>query len=172
MKMTVDYLTGLSGDPAELRQVFSMFPSGVVTVAALNHKGEPVGMVASSFTSVSLDPPLVSICIQNTSATWPALHASKRLGISVMTQEQKTLCRTLARKDGDRFEGVDWQTADGSAVFISGSAAWLECTIHNEFKAGDHTIVLLDVCAANISLDALPLLFFRSSFRALAPDPA
>lgn len=89
MKMTVDYLTELSGDPAELRQVFSMFPSGVVTVAALNDKGKPVGMVASSFTSVSLDPPLVSICIQNTSATWPVLHASKRLGVSVMTQEQK-----------------------------------------------------------------------------------
>ncbi|MFF7134017.1 flavin reductase family protein [Streptomyces sp. NPDC008196] len=102
-------------DAQRLRQAFGCFPGGVTAVASLVD-GEPVGMAVSSFTSVSMAPPLVSVCMQDSSSTWPKLRDRPRLGLSVLAEDQHEACRKLSSKNGDRFAGVRWQATSSSAV--------------------------------------------------------
>ena len=154
-------------DPLSLRRAYGCFPSGVTAVCGLLD-GVPVGMVASSFTSVSLKPPLVSICVQDSSRTWPRLRACPRLGVSVLAAEHDVTVASLASRDGDRFAGVSWDVADGGAVLVHGAAAWLDCSVQSELPAGDHTIVLLRIHGLRAEPGAPPLVFHASRFRTLA----
>ena len=122
----IDMQPVITGD--QLRRAFGCFPSGVTAVCALVD-GKPVGMAASSFTSVSVSPPLVSVCIQNTSSTWPKLRDRPRLGLSVLAEGHDAACARLASKDGDRFAGVGWVAGPDASVFIHDSSAWLDCTL-------------------------------------------
>jgi len=130
--------------------------------------GEPVGMAASSFTSVSVAPPLVSICVQNSSTTWPRLRDRRRLGVSVLAEHHGEACLSLSRKVGNRFAGVRWTELPSGGVFIHGATAWLDCCLHTEVPAGDHTIALLAICALVADPDTPPLVFHGSRFRRLA----
>jgi flavin reductase (DIM6/NTAB) family NADH-FMN oxidoreductase RutF len=155
-------------DPAELRRVFGCFPSGVTAVCALVG-GAPAGMAASTFVPVSLDPPMVSVCVRSESATWPRLRFSGRLGISVLGGGHEPACRALADKGGDRFRDITWTADAGGAVFVDGAVAWLACRIHDEMPAGDHVIALLRILEVRADSDGEPLVFHRSRFRTLAP---
>lgn len=155
------------GDAVLLRQAFGCFPSGVTAVCA-EVDGEPVGMAASSFTSVSIDPPLVSVCVQNSSQTWPRLRSAARIGLSVLSAGQDDACRSLSAKHGDRFAGVRWTRSDDGAIFIEGATATLDCTLHSELPAGDHAIALLQIHQVHADVDAAPLVFHGSRFRLLA----
>lgn len=154
-------------DPAVLRDVYAAFPSGVAAVCALRD-GTPVGLAASSFVAVSMDPPLVSVCVQHTSTTWPLLADRHRLGLSIMSAAQGEACRRLAAKTGDRFAGLQLSTTDGGAVLVRGAAAWLECSIHTTVPAGDHDLVMLRVEAARTHDGVPPLVFHASTFHGLA----
>ncbi|MEU7810897.1 flavin reductase family protein [Pseudonocardia sp. NPDC049154] len=154
-------------DGAQLRQAFGCFPSGVTAVCALID-GVPVGMAASSFTSVSVTPPLVSVCVQDTSTTWPKLRGRTRLGVSVLAEGHDAVCLSLSRKTGDRFAGVDWVAAPDGGVFVHGSSVWLDCSLHAELPAGDHAIALLEIHGLRAEPDTAPLVFHGSRFRRLA----
>jgi len=160
-------------EPAELRRVFGAFPTGVTAVAAL--VGEvPVGLAASSFTSVSLDPPMVSVCIARTSSTWRVLRSARRLGVSVLGEHQERACRQLSGT-GSRFAGLEWQPSEGGAVLLGGASAWLDCALEQEIPAGDHHIILLRVHDVDADPEVAPLVFHASRFRQLqivAPDGA
>jgi flavin reductase (DIM6/NTAB) family NADH-FMN oxidoreductase RutF len=151
-------------DDDVLRSAFACFPTGVTAVCALVH-GQPAGMAASSFTSVSLDPPLVSVCVQNRSNTWRQLSPVPRLGVSVLSAGHENACRQLAAKTGDRFSGIDWQASTSGAIFIGGACVWLECSINQRIPAGDHEIVLLQIETLRIQPDVSPLLFHLSRYR-------
>lgn len=154
-------------DGAELRRVFGCFPSGVTAVCAVIDD-VPVGMAASSFTSVSVDPPLVSICVQNCSTTWPKLRGLDELGLSVLAEDHDATCISLSRKVGDRFAGVAWSQLPGGGVVVHGASAWLKCRVDTEVRAGDHTIVVLEVGALGAAPERSPLVFHGSRFRRLA----
>ncbi|MFE9029560.1 flavin reductase family protein [Streptomyces iakyrus] len=154
-------------DPAVLRQAFGCFPSGVTALCALDADG-PVGMAASTFTPVSLRPPLASVCVQDTSSTWPKLRMRSRLGLSVLAEEQDRVCRSLAGKGGDRFADVDWEASEGGSVYIRGAGLRLDCSVYAEFPGGDHTIVLLEIHGLMAEPDREPLVFHGSRFRRLA----
>ncbi|MDX6742311.1 flavin reductase family protein [Actinocorallia sp. A-T 12471] len=154
-------------DAPLLRTAFSCFPSGVTALCALVD-GVPAGMAASSFTSVSLDPPLVSVCVANASRTWRRLAAAPRLGVSVLGADQGPACRALAGREADRFTGLPLHTAESGAVLLRGAPAWLECAVEDVVPAGDHRIVLLRVCAVDAEPDRSPLVFHASGFRRLA----
>lgn len=155
------------GDTTLLRSVLGCFPSGVTAICA-QVDGVPVGIAASSFTSVSLAPPLVSVCVQNSSQTWPTLRGAPRIGLSVLAAGQDGACRSLSSQTGDRFADVAWfDTADG-AIFVDGAAALLDCTVHSEVPAGDHAIVLLEINQVFADHEAAPLVFHGSRFRRLA----
>lgn len=130
--------------------------------------GAPEGMAASSFTSVSMDPPLVSVCVANTSTTWPKLADLNRLGLSVLAGHHGTVARTLSAKNADRFSDVDWLATDTGAVFVHGSTLWLECTLHQRVAAGDHEIVVMRIEALAVHPDVAPMVYHRSRFHGLA----
>ncbi|HRI94048.1 MAG TPA: flavin reductase family protein [Nocardioides sp.] len=153
-------------DPAELRRVYGAFPSGVTAVAALV-SGAPVGIAASSFTSVSLDPPLVSVCVAHTSTTWPILGEAPRLGVSVLGSEQEKAGRQLAAKVVDRFRDLKWRATEDGAVLLAGASAWLDCSINQQIRAGDHDIVVMRVHDLDADHDIRPLVFHASQFRRL-----
>lgn len=154
-------------DGAALREAFGTFPSGVTALCA-EVDGLPVGMAASSFTAVSLIPPLVSICVQLTSSTWPRLRSAGHVGLSVLARSHEATCRALADKHGDRFAGVDTCSSPTGAIFVEGAPLWMECTLENEFPAGDHFIALFRVARLRADHSAEPLIFHRSSYRELA----
>jgi flavin reductase (DIM6/NTAB) family NADH-FMN oxidoreductase RutF len=152
--------------PTTLREAFGHFPSGVIAIAA-EVDGTRVGLAASTFVPVSLDPPLVSFCVQNTSETWPKLKGLPYLGISVLGEAHDQAARTLAAKTGDRFAGLETVSRDSGAVFVDGTAVWLESAIEQLVPAGDHTIVILRVCDITMHADVAPIVFHRSTFRRL-----
>jgi flavin reductase (DIM6/NTAB) family NADH-FMN oxidoreductase RutF len=156
----------LTDDPRALRQAYGCFPSGVTAVCALVD-GIPVGMAASSFTSVSLAPPLVSVCVQDSSTTWPKLRDRPRLGLSVLAEGHDAACMSLSAKHGDRFAGVEWEATADDGVYVHGSTAWLDCSVEREVPAGDHAIVLLRIHGMRADPDAAPLVFHGSRFRTL-----
>jgi flavin reductase (DIM6/NTAB) family NADH-FMN oxidoreductase RutF len=157
----------VSSDPSDLRRLYGCFPSGVTAICTIID-GTPVGMAASAFTAVSLEPPLVAVCVQNSSTTWPKLRTADRLGVSVLAEHQHRECQTLAIKEGDRFAGVQWAAGADGAVFVQGAAAWLACSLHAELAAGDHAIALLEIHGFHANPSCAPLIFHASRFRQLA----
>lgn len=151
-----------------LRNAFSHFPSGVAALAGYAD-GVKEGLVASSFTvGVSLDPPLVSFAVQNSSRTWPRLRRAERIGVSVLAEGHDQVCRQMASKDGDRFAGLGLQVTEDGAVLLEGAALWLETSVYAELPAGDHQVVLLQVHGvSDQSGEHEPLVFHRSAFRNL-----
>ncbi len=151
---------------SSLREAFGHFPTGVVAIAA-EVDGVRQGLAASTFVPVSLDPPLVSFCVQNTSATWPRLKDAPALGISVLGEVQDEAVRALAAKTGDRFAGLETVSNGNGAVFIEGTSAWLESAVEQLVPSGDHTIVILRVSNVQVDPDVAPIVFHRSVFRRL-----
>lgn len=152
--------------PASLREAFSHLPSGVIAVAA-EVGGVPLGMAASTFVPVSLQPPLVSFCVQNSSETWPRLRGLPVLGISVLGESHRGAVRTLAAKTGDRFAGLETVSSAAGAVFVKGTCLWLESAVEHLVPAGDHTIVILRIRDVTVYPDVEPMVFHRGGFRGL-----
>ena len=155
--------------PTSLREAFGHFPSGIIAIAA-EVNGVREGLAASTFVPVSLDPPLVSFCVQNTSTTWPKLKGLPMLGISVLGEVHDEAARALAAKTGDRFAGLETVSNDSGAVFIKGTSLWLESAIEQLIPAGDHTIVVLRVSEVTVDAGVAPIVFHRSTFRRLGED--
>ena len=160
--MTAESTAALDGN--SLRGVFGCFPSGVTAICALVD-GAPSGMAASSFTSVSLDPPLVLICVANSSSTWPGLRGSPRLGVSILGADQAPACQQLSARSDDRFAALEWRATDGGAVLLNEAAAWFECEIDDEIPAGDHVIVVLRIHDLAAVPEVEPLVFHASRYR-------
>ncbi len=162
--MTVSKLTTNQDlDPSRLREAFGVFPSGVIAVAA-RVDDVLVGLAASSFTSVSLEPALVSFSVANTSKTWPTLRQASHLGLTVLADHHDDVCRQLAGPVEHRFDGLDVSTTEQGATTIDDGLARFDCTIYREVEAGDHTLVLLQLHAVDQSDTSLPLVFHRRAF--------
>lgn len=163
--------TGLPGrvalDPRQLRQAFSCFATGVTVVTAYDASGRPRGMTANSFTSVSLAPPLILVCVASNAPIWPTFAAAKTFAVNVLAQSQKDLSQGFAQPQPDKFVGVDWRPGPWGAPVLNGAAAHLECRRVREIEAGDHMILLGEVIDFAVS-PTLPLVFHRGSYAALA----
>jgi flavin reductase (DIM6/NTAB) family NADH-FMN oxidoreductase RutF len=154
-------------DVARLRKAFGIFPSGVVAVAA-EVDGRLIGLAASSFTSVSLDPPLVSFSVANASKTWPDLRRTSHLGVTILADHHGEVCRQLAGPVEERFAGIAVSATDDGAVTLDEGLARFDCTVYREVEAGDHLIVLLRLHAVEHPETGSPLIFHRSGFGRLA----
>jgi flavin reductase (DIM6/NTAB) family NADH-FMN oxidoreductase RutF len=150
-------------DEKRLREAFGVFPSGVVAVAAEVDE-QLVGLAASSFTSVSLEPALVSFSVANTSKTWPALRRAVHLGVTILADHHGDVCRRLAGPVEHRFDDVAVTSTEDGAVTLDEGLARFDCSIYREVEAGDHTIVILQLHAVAHSDTSLPLVFHRSAF--------
>jgi flavin reductase (DIM6/NTAB) family NADH-FMN oxidoreductase RutF len=156
-------------DMSRLRRLYGRYPTGVAAICAVRD-GQPVGIVATSFTPVSMEPALVSICVQHTSTTWPQLSREDHVGISVLAEGHGQLSRQLAAKNADRFAGLTWFANPSSAVFLADAAAWLDCRISTSIAAGDHDVVLMEVISAADDETVSPLIFHDSRFRTMVTD--
>ena len=152
-----------------LRDAFGTFPSGVVAVAGRSG-GQLVGIAASSFTSISLDPAMVSFSVAKTSNTWPVLRDAGQVGISVLADHHDTLCRQLAGPADQRFDDLALHTSPQGAVLLDEAVATFTCTVEQEVEAGDHIIVVLRVCEVFADADRAPLVFHLSGFQRLHRD--
>jgi flavin reductase (DIM6/NTAB) family NADH-FMN oxidoreductase RutF len=158
-------------EPGRLRRVFGAFPSGVVAIAAQVDQA-PIGLAASSFTSVSIEPALVSVSVAKSSTTWPVLRRADHLGLSVLAAHHDGACRQLAGPAERRFDALDTSTTGDGAVLLDGAAATFDCTVHQEVDAGDHLLVLLRLHAADERHGVAPLVFHRSGFSRIQAELA
>jgi flavin reductase (DIM6/NTAB) family NADH-FMN oxidoreductase RutF len=156
-------------DQAALRAAFGCIPQGVTAICALDADGTPHGVTASSLTTVSLDPPLISLCMARTSHTWPQLRHRPRLGVSVLSHTQNATCHALAAQSDDRFADISWTPTDDGAVLLEGAVLWLDCSIDNQLPAGDHHLVLLRIHRLSAQPELEPLVFHASQFHRLQP---
>ncbi|WP_433253886.1 flavin reductase family protein [Streptosporangium sp. CA-135522] len=147
------------------RSVLGHFATGVVAITAVDpDSGEPCGLAANSFTSVSLDPPLVAFCVAHTSTSWPRLRAAKTQTVSVLAEHQEQVCAALAGRGGDKFAGLEWTESPGGNPVIADALAWIDCSVEAEHPAGDHVIVVARVHQLGLQGDGGPLLFFRGGY--------
>ena len=116
-------------DPDLFRLVLGHFPSGVAVVTAVGRDGQPVGLVVSSFTSVSLKPPLVALFPAITSKSWPEIEASGGFCINILSAGQESYSRQFSRSGGDKFAGLSWFPSPSGAPVLEGSLAWIDCDV-------------------------------------------
>ena len=155
-------------DPKHFRQVLGHFATGVTVITAVD-ADEPVGFTCQSFSSLSLDPPLVSVAPQRTSTTWPRIRHAGRFCANILVQGQEELGRRFARTGTDEFAGVRWTTSPSGCPVLEDALAWIDCEVLREVDAGDHLLVLGRVLDLAVLSDAPPLLFFRGRFTSLRP---
>lgn len=154
----------------QYRDVLGHFPTGVVVATALDANERPIGMAVGSFTSVSIDPPLVAFLPDRGSSTFPAIRETGTFCINVLAGNQETLCRSFAMKGADRFDGITWRPAEhtGSPV-LDDAVAWIDCEMGTVHEAGDHFIVIGRVLDLQVQTPTLPLLFFQGGYGTFAP---
>ena len=158
-----------AADPQHFRHVLGHFPTGVVVVTAMGADGTGAGMAVGSFTSVSLDPPLVAFLPDKGSSSWPKIQATGSFCVNVLTSAQEHVCRAMASKAPDKFAGLDWKPAESGAPIIDGVAAWIDCDIDTVHEAGDHYIVIGRVRDLDIADPVLPLIFYQGGYGRFSP---
>jgi flavin reductase (DIM6/NTAB) family NADH-FMN oxidoreductase RutF/DNA-binding IclR family transcriptional regulator len=157
-------------DPTQYRQVLGQYPTGVCVVTSTGPDGFPAAMVVGSFTSVSLNPPLIGFFPDRGSSSWPKVAASGRFCINILSAEQEDVCRKLASKDPDKFAGIAHRQSPLGSPIIDGVVAWIDCDSHTVQDAGDHFFVLGSVRQLEIADNGLPLLFFQGGYGRFAPS--
>ena len=150
-----------------LRQIFGSFATGVTVVTTGDALGRPRGMTANSFTSVSLAPPLILVCVATNAPIWPAFAASSHFAVNVLSENQREISGCFARPADDKFAGIDWRAGQVGMPLIADAAAHLECRRVREIEAGDHMILIGEVLHAAHQQIA-PLIFHRGTYAALA----
>ena len=145
------------------RQACSRFATGITISTVIGPDGAPHGLTANSFTSVSLDPPLVLICIDQRANIVDPFRVSKYFGINVLGSDQPELSNRFAGRGQDRFGGVSWRPGQYDVPLLDGSIAQFECAVKSVIEAGDHLIFIGEVVAAEF-FDGEPLLYFRSRY--------
>jgi flavin reductase (DIM6/NTAB) family NADH-FMN oxidoreductase RutF len=129
-------------DPRALRDAFGAFMTGVTVVTALDAQGNPIGFTANSFTSVSLDPPLVLVCVARTSRNHDVLVASEGFAVNILSEGQKDVSNVFARPVEDRFAAVTWRPGPHGAPIFDEVSAWFDCAMHRTVEGGDHSILI------------------------------
>jgi len=149
-------------DAATFRTVLGHFATGIAVVTA--NDGEPVGMACNSFTSVSLDPPLVLFCAAKDSTTYPRIQAAGRWAANFLAEDDEHVCRLFAQKDVDRFAHVAYGIGATGAPILEGALAFVDCVTETEHDAGDHLIVVGRVVELGYAPEGKPLVFYRGGY--------
>jgi flavin reductase (DIM6/NTAB) family NADH-FMN oxidoreductase RutF len=157
-------------DTRELRRTLGCFATGVTVVTTLDSDGRPRGMTANSFTSVSLDPALILVCVAKSAPIMAVLEKAAGFVVNILEEQQRHLSQRFATPGIDKFHGVDWRAGSTGAPILAETLAHLDCGMHQRVDAGDHVILIGQVVdfARN---EAAPLLFCRGNYAAVA-DPA
>lgn len=153
-------------DPATFRATLARFASGITIVTARDRVGGDVGMTVSAFSSLSLDPPLVLVCIDNGASVAPVLEHCDAFAVNILAEDQEALSRRFAERELDRFDGVSVSRGALGLALLDGALANLECRVTARHPAGDHTILVGEVKEASLR-EGHPLLYYRGGYRRL-----
>jgi 4-hydroxyphenylacetate 3-hydroxylase, reductase component len=160
---------GLAVTSEEFRQACGRFANGVTIATVLDAQGTPHGLTVSSFTSVSLDPPLILICLGHAVTAIENFRAASNFGINILAGDQQHLSERFARKGEDRFEGIAWYAGSTGVPLLPEVLAAIECAVEQRVAAGDHDIFVARMVRARIA-GGEPLVHFRGCYRRLALD--
>ncbi|WP_206244652.1 flavin reductase family protein [Novosphingobium terrae] len=155
-------------DAAEFRRILGHYPTGVCAVTAMK-EGKPKGMVVGSFTSVSLDPPLVAFLPDRRSKSWADIAVAGDFCVNVLSQHQQDVCRALSSRLEDKFENVPYRLSSGGLPIIEGVVAWIACRPYAVHEAGDHDIAVGEVYAMAVEHPHTPLLFLQGGYGSFLP---
>lgn len=157
-------------DPTAFKEVMGRFTTGLTVVAGMDG-GEPVGFTCQSFVSVSLEPPYVAVAPAKASTSWPRIARAGSFCVSILSHGQEDVSNGFARPGGSKFDGVEWTPAPVSgSPRITGSLAWVDCSVALVHDAGDHELILGRVNALGHG-EGTPLLYYRSRFATLTDIP-
>ncbi|MEA2687222.1 MAG: 3-hydroxy-9,10-secoandrosta,3,5(10)-triene-9,17-dione monooxygenase reductase component [Actinomycetota bacterium] len=158
-------MAGPAIDEARYRQVLGHFATGVTVVTGQDDAG-PAGLAVNSFTSVSLDPPLVAFSVGKKSTTWPRIRATGRLTVNILSADQESVSRRFASSvaGADRFDGLGWHPSPAGSPVVDGALAWIDATVDAEHDAGDHVMVIARVSAMDVVHEGAPLVFYRGGY--------
>ncbi|UTT71265.1 flavin reductase family protein [Arthrobacter sp. DNA4] len=149
--------------PQRLRHVLGHFASGLTIITAATENG-PAGFTCQSFSSLSLDPALVTFSPARSSSTWPQLREAGRFTVNILPAGHQHLAAQFARSGTDKFAGVTYSASPLGNPVLDKSLAWVDCELHEEYDGGDHTIVVGAVRALEARQDTEPLLFFKGNY--------
>lgn len=150
-------------DARELRRALGAFVTGVAVVTTIDRDGAPRGFTANSFTSVSLDPPLVLVCVAKSAASCAVFTGAGHLAVNILAEGQRDVSAAFASRSADKFRGVGWRAERTGSPILDGVAAWLDCDLHRTVDAGDH-VILLGCVAAFDHAPRGPLGYHRGSY--------
>lgn len=153
--------------PERMRQVMGNFCSGITIITAMTAEG-PAGFTCQSFTSLSLDPPLVTFNPARTSTSWPRIREVGRFVVNILGSDQQELARTFARSGTDKFAEVPFSGSDSGSPILDAALAWVDCSLHAEYDGGDHTIVVGRVEGMHALEGVDPLVFFKGTYGTVA----
>ncbi len=156
-------------DPLLFRETLGHYPTGVAVVTAMTEDAGPAGMVVGTFSSVSLDPPLVAFFPATNSGSFAQLREARAFAVNVLACDQEDLCRQFVSGGRDKFAGVEWWTGPLGSPILAGVVSWVECSFEEVRRAGDHFIVLGRVHDLAVERVGLPLLFFQGGYGRFAP---
>lgn len=162
-RAATDHADGLV-DAEAFRSIMSAFPTGVAVITTCDREGEFKGFTSNAVTSVSLDPPLLLVCVARTSETLPALRHARRFVVNFLRSGGQDLSTRFARKGPDKFDGVACSTFDGLPVLSEHTVAHAVCATEQEVDAGDHLVLIGRVTAGKVVTDGEPLLYYRRRY--------
>ncbi|GIW41653.1 MAG: hypothetical protein KatS3mg076_2230 [Candidatus Binatia bacterium] len=156
-------------DPLEFRRVLGHFPAGVTVVTVRGEDGRPYGLTATAFTSVSLDPPLVLVCVDRKSESFPHFERAGAFAVNFLRLDQRETSQRFARSGGDKFADVPYETVATGSPVLRDRLGFLDCTLVHRYEGGDHVIYVGRVEAADAG-PGEPLLYYRGAYRRLAEE--
>jgi flavin reductase (DIM6/NTAB) family NADH-FMN oxidoreductase RutF len=148
----------------ELRRVMGHFATGVTVITTLRKSGDLHGLTANAFTSVSLVPPLVLICVDKKAESYPCFEETRVFTVNLLASDQEAISRRFAVSGGEKFQGIAYRDGANGAPILEGTLGYIECRVTTAVDGGDHTIYLGEVEQAETH-EAKPLLFFRGGYR-------
>jgi flavin reductase (DIM6/NTAB) family NADH-FMN oxidoreductase RutF len=152
----------------EFRRACGRFATGIAVASVADSNGAPHGLTVNSFSSVSLEPPLILICIGHAVTSIGHFRAASHFGLNMLAEDQLELSHRFARKGEDRFDNLRWHWGKSGAPLLDGVLAQMECAVRQRVPAGDHDIFVAEMIAAQV-YEGEPLIYYASSYRSLAP---
>jgi flavin reductase (DIM6/NTAB) family NADH-FMN oxidoreductase RutF len=150
-------------DSQELRRILGHFPTGVTVITTKDDTGSAFGLTANAFTSLSLNPPLILICVDKGAQCYSCFVESNVFTVNFLHEDQEEISRRFATKGADKFAGLNWHEGAHGAAVLDGAIGHLECKIVQSYEGGDHTIIVGEVLSGVASHDR-PLLFFKGKY--------
>lgn len=151
-------------DARALRDAFGCFATGVTIVTSVNEAGRAVGFTANSFTSLSLEPPQLLVCVAHSASSLPAIRSHRRFGVSVLAQGQREVAERFSKRGVDRFAVGDWVEAESGVLLLEGACAHFACMLDVEVESGDHVILVGRIDSFRAAPERQPLLYLRGRY--------